>query len=90
MKVHELKSWPEFFTEILTGKKCHDLRQSIDRVFEVGDHLRLREFNRKIEQYTGRETIVEVTYITSQISPCAYSETALNKGFCILSIKLIG
>lgn len=86
---YELKSWSEFFNEIIAGRKTHELRRSSDRNFQVGDCLKLKEFNRRENKYTGREVLVEVTYITGDFSPCAYSNEAIKAGFCILSIKLI-
>ena len=84
--VHDLKSWPELFEAIIAGSKLHELRRT-DRAFAVGDELLLREFDPKSAAYTGRTTRVRVTYITSANSPCALSETAVNPGFCILSIE---
>jgi hypothetical protein len=70
--VHELKCWPEFFTEI-----------------SAGDRLKLREFDPKAERYTGRTLLAAVTYITSADVPCALSNAALDRNFCILSIEPI-
>lgn len=84
---YELKSWPQFFESILAGEKTHELRRSDDRVFNVGDVLRLREFDPKSNRYTGRDVLVKVTYITSAKHPCALSEGSLHAEFCILSIK---
>jgi hypothetical protein len=89
VNTHVLKSWPEFFGEIIAGRKTHDLRRSDDRNFAVGDHLHLREWDPKARQYTGHETNVIITYITDEQSPCAYSTEALGPGFCILSIRLL-
>jgi hypothetical protein len=87
--VHELKCWPEFFTEISAGRKRHDLRRCDDRHFRVGDRLKLREFDPKAERYTGRTLLAAVTYITSADVPCALSNAALDRNFCILSIEPI-
>jgi hypothetical protein len=70
-RIHELKSWPEFFNAILEGRKRHELRRN-DRDFCVGDVLRLREFHNSQQTYTGRETRVRITYITSVANPCAF------------------
>jgi hypothetical protein len=43
MKVHELKTWPEYFKAIKKGEKTFELRKN-DRDFEKGDILVLREF----------------------------------------------
>jgi Domain of unknown function (DUF3850) len=87
--LHELKCWPQFFEAIAKGHKRHDLRRADDRDFRVGDRLRLREFDPGFKRYTGREQIVEVTYITSAKQPCALSEGALDPGYCILSIASV-
>lgn len=84
---HRLKCWPEFFQAILDGRKMHDLRRCDDRHFSIGDRLELREFDPKTERYSGRELTVEVTYVTSAEVPCALSAQALDRNFCILSIK---
>ena len=80
------KCWPDFFEAIAAGRKRHDLRRSCDRDIRAGDRLRLREFDPKAQRYTRREQIVEVTYVTSADQPCALSDEALHKDFCILSI----
>ena len=62
MKTHELKSWQEFFEAVLQGEKTFEVRYN-DRGYRVGDMLRLREWNGKTGQYTGRELRMEVKYI---------------------------
>ena len=82
---HALKCWPEFFQEIMEGRKTHDLRRH-DRKYKVGDIIALKEFDPWLDQFTGRIQFVRVTYMTSGDSPCAYSAIGLQPGFCILSI----
>ena len=41
---HDLKTWPEYFHQILARKKTFELRLN-DRDFQVGDTLRLIEFD---------------------------------------------
>ena len=86
---HELKCWPKFFDAIAVGRKRHDLRRVGDRDFKVGDRLRLREFAPSTEEYTGREQLVEITYVTSAEEPCALSDSALHNDYCILSIAVV-
>jgi hypothetical protein len=86
---HRLKCWPEFFAAVIAGKKTHDLRRADDRDFRMGDTLLLEEFNPRTRRYTGQNTRVRITYITSADSPCALSEDALHPDFCILSIALV-
>ncbi len=60
---HELKTWPPAFSAILDGQKTHEVRVN-DRHFQVGDNLRLREWNPETECYTGRYIVAAITYIT--------------------------
>jgi hypothetical protein len=83
---HKAKSWPSFFEATLAGVKTHDVRRMSDRDYQVGDTLRLMEFNPEKKEYTGRELCVRITYITSAKSPCALSEACLHPDYCILSI----
>jgi hypothetical protein len=83
---HRVKSWPSFFEATLAGVKTHDVRRMGDRDYQVGDTLRLQEFDPESQSYTGRELIVQITYITSATLPCALSEACLHPDYCILSI----
>ena len=83
---YELKSWPEFFAQIITGDKRHEVRRT-DRAFEVGDHLVLAEYDPESDAYSGRRCLVRVTYITSAASPCPFATEALSPGFVLLSIS---
>lgn len=57
--VHELKTLPPYFEDVLSGRKTFELRQD-DRLWCVGDTLRLREFDGK--DYTGRECNRVITH----------------------------
>lgn len=61
MKVHELKTWPEFFEPIAKMEKTFELRKD-DREFHVGDVLHLREWSPS-GGYMGREMAKRVTYL---------------------------
>ena len=78
--IHELKTWPEGFEEVLSGVKTHEVRV-LDRPFMVGDYLYLREYRPSIKQYTGRVEYVEVTYITEE------GRFGLPIGLCVMSIR---
>jgi uncharacterized protein YqfB (UPF0267 family) len=90
MAHHEVKSWKQFFQPIKAGQKLHDLRYDADRNFAIGDIITLREYDMEKGEYTGETCGVEVTYITSSKTPCAFSSAVLSKDYCILSLKLLG
>jgi hypothetical protein len=83
---HHVKSWSHFFTAIKLGYKLHDLRK-MDRDYKVGDILVLQEYDFVKGEYTGQEIEAEITYITSEKVPCAFSSAVLEKGYGILSLK---
>ena len=61
-KVHELKCWPEFFKEVVSGNKTFEIRKN-DRDFKVGDYLDLREFDPKTCKYTKKSAMYKITYM---------------------------
>jgi Domain of unknown function (DUF3850) len=85
---HIVKSWAHFFDAIKRGDKTHDLRKD-DRNFQVGDVLRLERYDNVTGRYTeDAPCFVDVTYITNRQTPCAFSSSVLEPGYCILSIQL--
>ena len=90
-RVHECRSWSHLFEPILNGVKTHDLRID-DRNYRVGDLIHLREYDITAGDYTGREAMVQITYITGRGEgqhPCAFSSAVLHRDYVILSIKLV-
>lgn len=61
--IHELKTHPLPFSAVIGGLKKHEVRVN-DRCFQLGDDLRLREWNPETETYTGRYVVAQITYIT--------------------------
>lgn len=61
---HELKTWPQYFRAVKSGRKRFEVRKS-DRDFRAGDTLRLREWCNVDEEYTGDELRVGVPFILS-------------------------
>ena len=76
---HELKTWPEFFAGVKSGRKTFEIRK-YDRGFKVGDILRLREWDYHAEAYTGEELEREVTYVLC-------GGPYLAEGYCCMGIK---
>mgnify|MGYP003403112388 CR=1 FL=1 len=60
--IHSLKTWPEYFEAVLSGKKNFEVRKN-DRDYNVGHVLILKEWNPETESYTGREIARGVSYI---------------------------
>lgn len=85
---HKVKSWTHLFEAAAEGRKTHDLRYVNERDYRIGDFLLLQEFDHVAQRYTGRECLVEITYVTSDQMPCALFRNAIDRGYCILSIRL--
>lgn len=62
VRVHTLKSWPEFFEPVFKGEKTYELRRN-DRDFHVGEDLLLQEYEPKSNTYTGREVRAEIKHM---------------------------
>jgi hypothetical protein len=60
--VHHLKTWPDLYAEVDSGRKTCDVRKD-DRGFDVGHTLVLQEWDPATEAYTGRWTIRLVTHV---------------------------
>jgi hypothetical protein len=81
--VHELKIWPTAFQAVIEDRKTHGVCQVLDRTFEVGDALHLREFNdgEFDDGYTGREAWAHVTDVTRA------GTEGLGATTCVVSIR---
>lgn len=58
----EKKVWPEYFQQILDGKKTFEVRLN-DFEINEGDILILKEWDPNIKEYTGRELERVVGYV---------------------------
>jgi hypothetical protein len=79
-KVHELKTWEEYFFFVLTGNKSFEVRKN-DRDFKVGDVLHLCEYDSDNHRYTGKTIFKKVDYIL--YGPAF----GIEDGYCVMSIK---
>lgn len=81
-KLHKLKCWPEYFVEVLIGRKTFEIRKN-DRDFKQGDILFLQEWNPLIGAYTGRS-------ITKLAGFIMYSDNkdfgSVADGYCCISL----
>jgi hypothetical protein len=90
MRVHPLKTWPEFFQAIKRGDKNFDVRKD-DRSFAVGDCIHLREWDPtpKLPDllgvrecgYTGRVLRAIVSYKLHG------GRFGIDANFCVLGLK---
>lgn len=78
---HALKTWPQFFSEIVNGNKTFELRKD-DRPFEVGDKMVLQEYDPKEKKYSGKEETKIITYI---LRGDMAKKFGLRDGFCLIS-----
>lgn len=77
---HRLKTWPEFYAEILFDRKPFEIRRNDRGGFKVGDWLFLDEWDPKTEKYTDRHLIRRVTYVLDK-------HEGLVDGFVIMGIE---
>ncbi len=77
---HHLKIWPAEFQAVIERRKTHEIREDV-RNYKVGDGLRLKEWDPATKLYTGRSTLVGITYKT------AGGTWGIPSGLCVLSIE---
>lgn len=68
--VIDLKVLPKYYEAQVRGYKNFEIRKN-DRNFKVGQHLKLREWDKDIG-YTGRSVLVKITYITDYAQQDGY------------------
>ncbi|MCP1638851.1 DUF3850 domain-containing protein [Streptococcus gallinaceus] len=61
MKTHILKILPNFFEDIVSGKKTFECQYN-DRGYQIGDCLYLKEYDIESNQYSGREMLAKISY----------------------------
>lgn len=74
MKIHELKTLPEYFEAMDNGAKPFEVRFN-DRDFKVGDRLCLREYSDG--GYTGRVLHRKISYVLDAPAYCKEGFVAL-------------
>ena len=78
VSIHELKTWPGYFNDLIRGDKDFEVRNN-DRNFKVGDIIILKEYDWTQKKYSGRQTKRKIKYI--------FDELGLQKGFVILGLE---
>lgn len=90
IQTHKVKSWLHLYKAAVQGFKKHDVRFVHERDYQVGDFLLLQEYDQNKQEYTGNETLMRITYITSnQHVPCALSSSGLTPDHCIISFEKV-
>ena len=83
----EKKIWPEYFEEVISGKKKFELRLA-DFDLAEGDTLLLREWDPKSRDYTGQEIEKKVGYLLKlNIDKLGQKEEIEKHGFYIIEIQ---
>jgi ASC-1-like (ASCH) protein len=75
--IHQLKTLPEYYHAINTGRKTFEVRKN-DRDFQIGDILILKEYDKG---YTGNEIKVKLIYILYG------GQFGIDKDYCVMGIK---
>jgi hypothetical protein len=78
--VHELKTWPEYYKEIVSGRKNFEVRKA-DRLFEVGDLLILKEYDPDVKAFIGKLISKEITYILPG------GQFGINLGYVVMGLS---
>lgn len=80
MKTHHLKTWPEYFQRVRDGQKTFEVRKA-DRDYQVKDILRLMEYSPQTNDYTGRISYRQVSYILQGGS------FGIEQGYCVMGFE---
>lgn len=86
MKVIEKKTWPDSFQKILSGEKTYDIRLA-DWRCAPGDVIEFREYDPKLNRYTGRSLRKVAGYVGKTKDWRVWPEEDIRKhGFQIISL----
>ena len=75
--LHKLKTWPEYFREVVSGRKPWEFRKD-DRGYQEGDIVQLEEWDPKTEEYTGTWIYCRIAYIARG--------GVIPEGYCIFTL----
>jgi len=82
LMIHELKCDPKYFRRVYEGQKMFEVRKN-DRDYQVGDTIRLMEYDRGKQEYSEREILLKITYVLTSVD---YPD-GIKDGYCVLSLK---
>lgn len=78
--VHELKTWTQYFDDIIYRGKSFEVRKN-DRDYQVGDTLLLKDWDNETQSYSGRSCERRVQYILHG------GNFGIEEGYCVMGIK---
>lgn len=89
--IHELKTYPKFFSDVVSGNKTFEVRLD-DRQFKVGDFLALNEYRsgpgEDGKQYTGRCVLLRVIYILRDNRYCKEGYVIMGFKPCVITSQM--
>jgi hypothetical protein len=90
VRVHDLKTLPVHFADVLAGDKRAEIRKN-DRPFALGDFLILREWidDAHASNYSGRFILARVTHVLAG-PEAPHGARGLAVGYVSLSIDVVG
>lgn len=79
--IHKLKIEPQYFRQVISGKKKFEIRFN-DRNYAVGDSLSLCEYNPVTGRFSGNSALASVTSICDDIR-------FVKPGYVVMSIDVL-
>jgi len=93
--IHALKTTPQFFEDIISGKKTFEVRKN-DRDFRECDYVALNEYDinkplnvterAESERYSGRSALFQISYILDNAEYCKAGYVVLGLMPCAVTI----
>lgn len=80
--IHILKTWPPYFCDIVSGIKTFEIRKD-DRGFNVGDILKLLEYDNASGKYSNRRLYRQISYKMDG------GQFGIESGYCVLGLSLL-
>lgn len=77
-KIHYVKCETVFFEDVVNDYKTFEVRKN-DRDYQAGDDIVLREWDKELQEFTGREDRVTIIYLLEDYP-------GIEAGYCILGI----
>ena len=78
---HKIKIDTKYFGDVAKRRKTFEVRKN-DRAYKAGDLLVINEYDREIEEYTGRYIDASITYILDD-------QEYLRYGYVILALEIL-